>query len=442
LLSKTFKGGVHPKGYKELSKNSAIRRISMPAQVIIPLIQHIGAPCYPVVKPGDVVCAGSLIADSQKLISAPIHSSVSGTVKAIKKTAHPVLGSCESVIIDSDGQNKKAYTNNINQAQLDSLSPEQIKDKIRSCGIVGMGGAGFPTHVKLSPPKDKHIDTFILNGAECEPYLTCDDRMMQERADGILKGMLLLMKAIGLSFGVIAIEDNKPEAIRAMRAQLEALSIGQHAIRIIKLPVKYPQGGEKQLIKVLTGREVPPLKLPFEVGCIVDNTQTAYAVYEAIYKNKPLYERAVTVTGDAVKNPSNLIVGIGTPVSYVIEQCGGTKEDIGRLIIGGPMMGTAQFTSDIPVIKGVSGILVLGREYADYKKQDYCIRCGKCKESCPAHLIPTDIAKAAQYDRFDIATMLNASDCIECGCCSYVCPSHIPLVQWIKYAKRSIACQI
>jgi Na+-translocating ferredoxin:NAD+ oxidoreductase subunit C len=442
LLRKTFPGGIYPDCCKNLSKDSKIRQAKLPLQVIIPLIQHIGAPCKPVVKPGDAVKAGTLIAQSEKFISAPIHSSISGVVKAIKKSAHPVLGNCEAVIIESDQKDEKAYNLSACPDDIENLTPEDIREKTKSAGIVGMGGAAFPTHVKLSPPKDKNLDIFILNGAECEPYLTCDDRMMQEHSHEIIKGMLLIMRAIGVGKGIIAIEDNKPKAIESMSAAIEGLRITSYELRVTKLPTKYPQGGEKQLIKVLTGREVPALKLPFDVGCVVDNVQTAYAIYEAVYFNKPLFERAVTVTGDAIKEPSNLLVRIGTPVSSLVSECGGIKGKLGKLVIGGPMMGIAQYTEDIPVTKSVSGILLLSQKYSGFKEEQYCIRCGKCKQSCPVKLIPTEIAKAAEYGRFEIATMLNAADCIECGCCSYVCPSNIPLVQLIKYAKRAITCQI
>ncbi len=442
MLSKTFKGGVHLKYYKELTENKPIRRVSLPQEIIIPLLQHAGAACVPIVKPGDLVETGMLIAESEKLISAPIHSPVSGKIKAIKKTCHPIIGACNSVVIIPDGKNEaEKFLKPICQ-DTDGLNSSEIIAIVHRCGIVGLGGAAFPTHIKLSPPKDKHIDTFILNGAECEPFLTCDDRMMQERPEGIIKGALLIMKAVKITSGIIAIEDNKPRAISAMQSALDMIHPSGQAIRIVTLRTKYPQGGEKQLIKAILGREVPPLKLPFDVGCIVENVQTAYAIYEAVYCNKPLYERAITVTGDAIEEPANLLVKIGTPVSHIVKNCGGIKGKLGKLIIGGPMMGIAQYATDVPVVKAVSGILALSKESARIDTQEYCIRCGKCKESCPVNLIPTDIAKAAECSHFDIATTLNATDCIECGCCSYVCPSHIPLVQLIKHAKRSIACQI
>ena len=448
MLGKTFKGGVHLKHCKELTANKSIGRVSLPEEATIPLLQSAGVACVPTIKIGDVVEQGALIADSEKLISAPIHSPVAGKVKSIKKTSHPVVGACVAIVITPDRE--KSEENLFKDRQnVDDIRPEDIVKAVRLCGIVGLGGAAFPTHVKLSPPKNKHIDTFILNGAECEPYLTCDDRMMQEKSEEIINGAFLIMKATGIKNGIIAIEDNKPQAISAMKLALDVIKSNKqssladkHSLRVITLRTKYPQGGEKQLIKALLRREVPPSKLPFDVGCIVENVQTAYAIYEAVYYHKPLYERTITVTGDAIAQPANLLVKIGTPVSHIIQHCGGIKGELGKLIIGGPMMGLAQYASDVPVVKAVSGILALSKESVRVNAQEYCIRCGKCKESCPVNLIPTDIAKAAECGHFDIATTLNATDCIECGCCSYVCPSRIPLVQLIKHAKRSIACQI
>jgi len=442
LLSKSFKGGIHPDYSKNLTKNLPIKTLDIPDQVIIPLVQHIGAICHPVVKVGDQVKAGTLIAESEKLISAKIYSSISGKIKAIKKAEHPVIGSCNAIIIDSDKTDEKETLTGDYPVKMEDFTSQNIIDIIKQAGIVGMGGAGFPTHVKLSPPADKKIDTFILNGAECEPYLTCDDRMMQEHSKEVLKGSILIMKAVGVKKGIVAIEDNKPKAIEAMRTSLNEIRDTRYELRIVVLHTKYPQGGEKQLIKALTNREVPPAKLPFDVGCMVDNIQTAYAIYEAVYNKKPLYERVLTITGDAIKEPSNLRVRIGTPISYIIEKCNGAKDSLAKLINGGPMMGIAQYIDTAPIIKGTSGILLLSEKQVNIKEPDPCIRCGRCIEACPVNLIPIDIARAAEYGKFDIANNANASDCIECGCCSYVCPANIELVHLIKHAKRSIQCDL
>jgi len=439
--SNAFPGGIYPPYFKELSRNNPIKRLEPPPEVIIPLVQNIGAHARAVVKAGDEVKIGTLIGNSEKFISACIHASVSGRVKAIRRMAHPVLGRCEAILIDSDGKDEKAYGQDSTE-NIASQSPDDIVDVVRNAGIVGLGGAAFPSHVKLTPPKEKRIDTFILNGAECEPYLTCDDRVMQERPKEVTEGALLIMKSLGADKGFVVIEDNKPEAIEAMRSSLKSLGQPADKLQLVVLPAKYPQGGEKQLIKAVMRKEVPPECLPFDVGCIVDNIQTALAVYEAVDTGKPLYERVITVTGDGIKEPSNLLVRIGTPVSYIVEKCGGFKETPGKIIIGGPMMGIAQYTDEISVIKGTSGILVLSKKFLKKKDPDYCIRCGKCVEVCPMNLIPTDIAKAAEYKHFSIASSLHVQDCMECGCCAYSCPSAIPLIQLIKHAKRSLLCQI
>ncbi|MFC1806920.1 electron transport complex subunit RsxC [Candidatus Omnitrophota bacterium] len=438
----SFKGGVHPPGFKNLSKDCAIRPISPPRQVTIPLVQHIGTPCVPQVKIGDEVKRGMVIGDSEKFISCPVHASISGKVKAIKKFDHPVTRSAQAIVIESDGKDEYLSLPSGPKQDMDNITPDKIRQIVKDAGIVGMGGAAFPTHVKLTPPKHKKIDTFILNGAECEPYLTCDERVMIEKADQVLKGALLIMKTLELEKGYVAIEDNKPAAIRVVSEAIRRVQGTGYRVQIKVLHTKYPQGGEKQLIKAVVGREVPPGGLPFDVGCKVGNVQTALAIYKAVYEAKPLYERVITVTGDAIKEPSNLLVRIGTNLSHIIEQCGGLHKDLGKIISGGPMMGIAQFTSDIPVIKGTSGILLLSADSAKIFSPEYCIRCGKCIESCPVNLMPSSIVKAAEYNRFDIAGELNAADCIECGCCSYVCPSKIPLVQYIKHAKRRLLCPI
>ncbi|MFH1645858.1 MAG: electron transport complex subunit RsxC [Candidatus Omnitrophota bacterium] len=437
MSKKTFKGGIHPLYSKQLTQSHPIVELKDPPKVFIPLIQHVGAPCEAVVKTGDDVKAGTLIGVSEKFISSKIHSSISGKVKGLKKSAHPVLGTYDALIIENDGLAKRE---NFAESNLDieKLMPDEIVDLVKEAGLVGLGGAAFPTNVKLVPPKEKSVDTFILNGAECEPYLTCDDRLMIEHSAGILKGMLLIMKAVNVSKGIIAIEDNKPEAIKSMSKALNDIRYATYDIRIEILRTKYPQGGEKQLIAALLNREVPPKGLPFDVGCLVGNVQTAYAVYEAVYMSKPLYERVITVTGDAIKEPSNLRVKIGTPLSYVIDNCGGLSKELAKIIIGGPMMGISHYNIDVPIIKGTSGFVLLSKDSVSVKAADYCIRCGKCASVCPVNLVPTALARAAELERADLLDEFCIADCMECGSCAYECPSNIPLVQLIRYGKRQL----
>jgi len=440
MKKKTFPGGIHPPYFKELSDKNPIRVLEAPPQVSIPLAQHLGTPCEATVSVGEDVRIGTLIARSEKLISAPIHSPVSGKVKAIKVSSHPVIGKYNSVVIDSDSLDNIEKQPWAHEGDIENITPPTVINIAKEAGMVGLGGAGFPTHVKLNPPKGKPVDTFILNGAECEPYITCDARIMVEHPHDILKGVLLIMKTLGVNKGYIGIEDNKPEAIEKMRAALNELN--NKTLEIVVLHTKYPQGGEKQLIKAITGEEVPPGGLPFDVGCIVDNVQTAYALYEAVYKGKPLYERVLTLTGNALKEAVNVRVRVGTPISYIVEKCSGFKEPPFKVIIGGPMMGISQYDMNAPVIKGTSGILLLTKDSVNVSPTGYCIRCGKCSEVCPVNLIPTTIARASELSRIDIAEEFYIQDCIECGACGYVCPSSIPLVHLIKHGKRSILCQI
>ena len=437
-MPKTFLGGVHPPYFKELARKSPIRPLPAPPEVIIPLIQHTGSPCLPAVKAGDNVRVGTLIGKSEKFISANIHSSLSGKVKAIKKADHPVIGKCDSVFIESNEKDEIEKPVWAYAGDIERLTPDDLRNIIREAGIVGLGGAAFPTHVKLSPPKEKPIDVFILNGAECEPYLTCDERVMIERPREVLEGAFLIMKVIGAEKGFIAIEDNNPEAIDAVRSALRALRTKSSSISIIILSTKYPQGGEKQLIKAILKRDVPAGGLPFDVGCIVDNVQTALAVYEAVYKAKPLYERVITVTGEAVKEPSNLLVRIGTPISYILEKCGGLRKPLAKVIMGGPMMGIAQYTVDVPVIKGTSGIVCLSEDEIYEPEEEACIRCGKCIEVCPMGLVPATIMHLVKNERFKEAGALGVMHCFECGACTYECPAKIPLLDYMKFGKSKL----
>jgi len=433
VANKTFPGGVHPPSFKILTSTKPIKTAPLPKRVILPLAQHTGAPCKPKVTVGEIVKKGQLIADTETFITSPVHSSISGVVKEIGKFPHPILGEWEAVLIEGDG--KDTQDENIQpRKNADSLGRDEILDIIKRCGIVGLGGAAFPTHAKLMPPKERPVDTVLLNGAECEPYLNCDYRLMLEKAEEVIKGLDIIVKVLGAAKVCIAIEDNKKGAISAMRAVLNGSSA-----QIAVLKTKYPQGGEKQLIKTVLGKEVPPEKLPFEVGCVVSNVGTAYAVYEAVYGNKPLYERIITISGTSINQSENLLVRIGTPVSDLADTCGGVKGKIGKLIFGGPMMGITQYTLDVPVIKGTCGVLFLSEEEARPFSELPCIRCGRCLDVCPVNLMPTRIFQFVKKEKWENLQSFNSADCIECGACSYECPSRIPLLHYIKLAKLALS---
>ncbi len=423
-----FRGGVHPPQNKHLSRDKEITSIRVPKMLFFPLSQHTGTPCQPVVQKGDKVKIGTLIGTCDKLISSPIHSSVSGTVKSIENTSHPVIGRFQSVVIENDNQDL-AEESISPKKEIVNLSSEEIIKIIRDSGIVGLGGAAFPTHVKLSPPKEKIIDTFIANGAECEPYLTCDQQLMLEMGREIIESIKLVRKILNVKRCLIAIEENKPNAIE----QMEKLTKNEN-IEVVPLKVKYPQGGEKQLIKTVLGKDVPSGGLPMDVGVVVHNIGTLFAIYEAIYLGKPLYERVITVTG-AVKNPGNYLVKIGTPIKDVLDFCQVDWDNVGKIILGGPMMGISQQDIQTPVIKGTSGILVQTKDEVIEDEEAPCIRCGKCVEACPAYLLPTQIARVVKAQKWERLNELHIIDCIECGACSYVCPSKIPLVQYMKLGK-------
>ena len=429
----SFIGGIHLK-YNKITRKDRIKVAPYPKKVIIPLQQHIGAPCESLVQVGDSVKVGQKIAESQSFVSAPIHASISGKVIGITKTPHPVLGEVNSIIIESDG--KIEWDESIKKREnIEKLTKEELKNIIKESGIVGLGGAAFPTHVKLSPPKEKPINTVILNGAECEPYLTCDHRLMLEQTERIIKGFQIIIKILEPKQSYIGIEDNKENAIALFEEKLQDMNIKD--VKVVRLKTIYPQGGEKNLIYSILKRKVPNAGgLPMDVGVVVQNVGTAKAIYDAVYDRKPLIERVVTVTG-AVKEPKNLLVKIGTPAKDLIEFCHGYEGSIGKIISGGPMMGIAQYTDEIPIIKGSSGILVQKEEVLKQQERD-CIRCGKCIQVCPMLLMPTMIYQYAKKDDFDTANEYFALDCYECGCCSYVCPSKIPLVHWIKYAKGEL----
>jgi len=432
---KTFKlGGVHPPENK-LSAEAAIEAVALPKQVTIPVSQHLGAPATPLVKRGDEVKVGQLIAKSSGFISANIHSPVSGKVFKIDDVYDASGFRRPSIIINVEGDE---WVDSIDRSEdIDAdikLNSKEIIDKINEMGIVGLGGATFPSFVKLMVPEGKKVDYLIINGVECEPYLTSDHRLMLEKGEEMLIGVTILMRGLNVDKAMIGIENNKPDAIE----HLERLAAKFKGISIHPLKVKYPQGGEKQLIKALTGREVPSGKLPLEVGCVVNNVGTAYAVYEAVQKNKPLFERVVTVTGKSVKKPSNFLVRLGTPVKDIIEAAHGLPEDTGKIISGGPMMGKAVLNTDIPVVKGTSGVLLMPDKESKRLQPNNCIRCAKCVSVCPMGLEPFLIAKTAKLGKFDIVEKALVMDCIECGSCSYTCPSNIPLLDFIRLGKNKV----
>jgi electron transport complex protein RnfC len=421
--------------HKHRLADRAIEKLPAPGKVYLPLIQHLGKACLPLLNAGDQVALGQKIAAVGANVYAPVHASVSGKVVAIQDWPHPVLGRCSAVVIENDNQDRIENLESITEEEIKNLSPEQIRNIVLEAGIVGMGGASFPTHIKLNPPKP--VDTLIINGAECEPYLTSDYRLMLEKTKEILSGIELVAKCLKVEFIYIAIEDNKPQAIEKFRVQSSCLSGRQAGFRVKVLKSAYPQGGEKQLIKNVLNKEVPSGKLPFDIGVVVQNVATVFAIYEAVYKNKPLYERVVSVSGSCVSNPKNLLARIGTPIEELINFCG-VKEEPAKIIIGGPMMGIAQYTDRVPVIKAANGVLLLNKKEAEAAEEESCIRCGACVRECPAGLMPCLINLASQKWLWQQAKDYGASDCIECGLCNYVCPASRRLVQSIKRAKLEV----
>ncbi len=434
-MLKTFSlGGIHPAENK-LSANSAIEVLPIPESVSVPISQHIGAPSEPVVKKGDVVKTGQLIAKSTGFVSANIHSPVSGTVQKIDD------------IVDANGYRKMAITiktegdeweESIDRSETlkreINATGEEIVKKVAEMGLVGLGGATFPSHVKLAVPPGKTCQYLIINGVECEPYLTSDHRLMLEKGEEILIGVQLLMKALKVDKAIIGIENNKPDAIK----HLTQLAANYKGITIEPLKVQYPQGGEKQLIDACIKRQIPSGKLPIDVGAVVQNVGTAYAVYEAVQKNKPLFERVVCVTGKSLKKPSNFLARIGTPVTALIEAAGGLPEDTGKVVGGGPMMGRALVSTDIPVTKGTSGILVMRQSESQRREMQNCIRCAKCVSVCPMGLSPFLLMAVSDKKVWDRAEEERIMDCIECGSCSFTCPANRPLLDYIRLGKGKV----
>lgn len=432
-MAASFHGGVHPDDAKALTKACGIVSMPLPDEVVLPVRQHIGAPAKVIVEKGQQVKKGQMVAEPGGFVSAPVHSSISGTVKAVEPRLTPAGASVVCVVVENDGLDEWAEGLNTSR-DISEKSPEQLKIMVRDAGLVGMGGAAFPTHVKLSPPSDKPVDTVILNGVECEPFATCDHRLMLEHPDHIVGGLRVIMKVLNCARAYIGIEKNKPDAIRIMKQAVRDIP----GVKVAELKVKYPQGGEKQLIYSVTRRKVPAGGLPMDVGCVVQNVGTAAAIHDAVSFNRPLIQRVVTITGDGILKPVNVLARIGDSFARLIEFAGGYTEDATKLIMGGPMMGISQFTDAVPVIKGTSCILVFGGGRNGGEEYP-CISCARCVDVCPMNLMPTTMANFVDSARWDDLRMYGATDCMECGSCTYICPSRRRILERIKFGKGKLA---
>ncbi|MBF0423141.1 MAG: electron transport complex subunit RsxC [Magnetococcales bacterium] len=437
---KKFHGGVHPPGRKELSEQCAIESMPMPKRLVVPFHQHLGAPSEPVVNVGDTLFKGDLLGSAGDGISAPVHAPTSGTIVAIEEhvVGHPSGLTMLCAILEPDG---KDQWNPQLQGVDDpfSLEPAAVRDLVKSAGVVGLGGATFPSFVKLSPPRDKVVDLLLINAVECEPYLTCDARLMEERPLDVVEGIRIMLHALQTKECVIGIENNKPKAIAAMQNAVAREASGKDGnIRVVVLPVMYPQGSEKQLIEVVTGRQVPSKGLPIHIGVVVHNVATAVAVRDAVRFGRPLVSRIVTVTGQGITRPANIEVLIGTLADDVIAHCGGLKPGTCKVVMGGPMMGLALHQTNIPIVKGSSGILALTQDESSGKPEHSCIRCGSCVSACPIQLVPCTMAWFAKTEQFDQLINVDLFDCVECGSCAYVCPSNVPLVHYFRYGKLAL----
>lgn len=432
MKRKTFKGGAHPYDGKKMSRECPIEILNPGDTLVYPLSQHIGAMAKPLVKAGDRVLVGQKIAEKGGFISANIHSSVSGTVKAIEKRLVATGGMVDSIIVENDGMYEEAAP--IFSGNPDELSKDEIIKIIEEAGIVGMGGAGFPTNVKLSPKNADIIDSIIVNGAECEPYLTSDYRRMVEQTDKLVKGLKIVLKIFPDAKVYFGIEDNKPEAIEALLKATE----NEDRIEVVPLKTKYPQGGERSMIYAVTGRKINSKMLPADVGCIVHNVDTIYAIYNAVYNGKPLIERIVTITGDAVRTPKNFQVRIGTSFRELIDAAGGFTTEPEKIISGGPMMGFSFFNIDVPVVKGSSSLLAFIKDDVSHEEPSACIRCGRCAAACPEHLLPMKLAALAGQNEPEEFKKLGGMECVECGCCSYVCPAKRQVTQSVRSMKKLI----
>ncbi|MBE5957997.1 MAG: electron transport complex subunit RsxC [Lachnospiraceae bacterium] len=432
----TFKGGVHPYDGKELTKDVATRKINPKGEVVIPTSQHIGAPATPMVKIGDRVLKGQKIAEATGFVSANIHSSVSGTVKKIEPRLVTNGTKVMSIVIENDELYEEIKYENKNILEIcdKQALKEAIREAVKEAGLVGLGGACFPTHVKLSPKDESAIDYVIVNAAECEPYITADYRRMIENPKELIEGLDIILKLFDNAKGVIAIEDNKPDVID----NLAKLTANYENIEVKALKTKYPQGSERHIIYAVTGRKINSKKLPADAGCIVDNVDTVYNVYRAVKEGKPLTERIVTVSGDGIKNPCNLIVPFGTSHSQVIEEAGGMDENVEKIISGGPMMGQALFNTDVPVMKGSSSLLAFMHDEVKAAKMTNCLNCGMCVKVCPEGLVCAKLAQAAHLNDKEMFLRYNGMECIECGTCNYVCPARRNITQSVRTMKRAI----
>lgn len=429
--SKSFKGGVHPDDRKAYTENLPFEIMPAPSEVTIPLSQHIGKPSKVLVKKRDEVKAGQVIAEPDGFISSIIHSPISGKVRDISRHVHSGGKPKEAITIKAEADDD---IERMPVLDPETISPDEIRDRVKQAGVVGQGGAAFPTYVKLTPPEGKNIDCVIVNGAECEPYLTRDYRFMIEQTDRIVGGLKLVLKALGVKRGIIGVEDNKPKAIE----MLEKAVANQPNLEIIALRTKYPQGAEKLLIKAALDREVPPGKLPLDVGAVIQNVGTIVAIYDAIVDGMPEITAAMTVSGLGVKDPKNLIVRVGTTIEEVIEYCGGATDDASQVIVGGPMMGVAQYDLTVPVMKATSGILVLSESEVASTQVQNCLKCGKCVDVCALGLEPTNLARYVQLGKWELAEAAGITVCMECGTCAYNCPSNIQLVQWLRLGKQKV----
>ncbi len=427
-----FKGGVHPNDSKALSAHKPIQEAPLLDSYKVIMHQNIGAPPELLVKKGDEVKKGTLLAKAGGFVSVPLHSPTSGTIKMIDKVPGPTGISVPCIEIAADGEDEwDSPFEPITDWK--TTDPVELRQRVWDAGVVGMGGAAFPSHVKLSPPDDKKIDMLILNGAECEPYLTADHRLMLENAKEVVIGGSILARILGLESCVIGVENNKPDAVEMLKK-----AAANHSVHVQDLPVNYPQGAEKQLIYAITGREVPVGALPMDIGCVVQNVASAAAVYEAVVNGRPSIDRITTVTGKPLVDPGNWKFRIGTPISKALELAGGITEQPAKLLLGGPMMGIAQSSLDVTTMKNTSGILLIAQDEVSQYTSEPCIRCGRCVDCCPMQILPATISQAVENHRFDWAEQLNVMACIECGSCSYSCPSHRPLNQQFKRAKVEI----